>query len=117
MIRGGNGIFDVVVDGQRIFSKDAVGRFLDDSLAARRRVVEREAARQDKTRRAEVVRQEELLQRQERIDASEREKRDRRIVKERAKLWRTRTKRRAVLVSQIKRRIGFGRTEGSSTPK
>jgi len=30
LIRGGNGIFDVVVDGKRIFSKDAVGRFPED---------------------------------------------------------------------------------------
>ena len=89
----------------------------DHEVADRRRVVEREAARQDKTRRAEAARQEELRQRQERIDASEREKRDRRMTKERAKLQRARTKRRAALVSGIKRRIGFGRTEGTSPPE
>ena len=30
LIRGGNGVFDVVVDGRRIFSKDAAGRFPED---------------------------------------------------------------------------------------
>ena len=89
----------------------------DHEMADRRRAVEREAARQNKTRRAEAVRQEELRQRRERIEASDREKRDRRMAKERAKLQRTRVKRRAALVSQIKRRIGFGRTEGSSPPE
>ena len=30
LIRGGNGVFDVVVDGNRIYSKQAVGRFPED---------------------------------------------------------------------------------------
>jgi len=89
----------------------------DHEMEDRRRVAEREESRQDKTRRAEALRQEELRRRQERIDASEREKRDRRMAKERAKLQRTRTKRRAALVTQIKRRIGFGRAEDSSPPE
>ena len=30
LIRGDNGIFDIVVDGKMIFSKDAEGRFPED---------------------------------------------------------------------------------------
>lgn len=30
LIRGGNGVFDVVVDGRTIFSKDSTGRFPED---------------------------------------------------------------------------------------
>jgi selT/selW/selH-like putative selenoprotein len=30
LIRGDNGIFDVVVDGSKIFSKDSEGRFPED---------------------------------------------------------------------------------------
>jgi predicted Rdx family selenoprotein len=29
LIRGGGGVYDVVVDGKKIFSKDQVGRFPD----------------------------------------------------------------------------------------
>jgi len=38
LIPGGNGVFDVDVDGRRIFSKDQAGRFPDDEevLAALR---------------------------------------------------------------------------------
>jgi selenoprotein W-related protein len=30
LIRGGGGVFDVTVDGERIFSKKSVGRFPED---------------------------------------------------------------------------------------
>ena len=30
LIQGDNGVFDVVVDGERIFSKDEAGRFPED---------------------------------------------------------------------------------------
>ena len=59
----------------------------------------------------------ELRERNERLAASEHEKRERRLEKERAKMRRTRTKRRAAFVLQIKHRIGLGRTESSSAPK
>jgi len=31
LIRGGGGIFDVMVDGERIFSKKSLGRFPEDA--------------------------------------------------------------------------------------
>jgi len=35
LIRGDNGVFDVVVDGDLVFSKDKVGRFPDDGEICR----------------------------------------------------------------------------------
>ena len=69
----------------------------------------REAARLQKAQLAEAARQEKHRMREARLEASDREKRERRTAKERDKLRRTRAKRRSALLSQIRRRLGFGR--------
>jgi hypothetical protein len=69
--------------------------------------VDREAAHREKIERAEAARQTELRTRRERIEASEREKRARKTEREREKHQHSRAKRRAAMLAQIKRRIGW----------
>jgi hypothetical protein len=73
-----------------------------------RRDTEREAERTEKVRRADTARQEEQRARQERIAVSEREKRALKAARERHKRQHQRGKRRAVVMGQIKRRLGLG---------
>jgi hypothetical protein len=72
------------------------------------RDAEREAERAEKVRRADTARQEEQRARQERIALSEREKRALKAARERHKRQHQRGKRRAVVMGQIKRRLGLG---------
>jgi hypothetical protein len=72
-----------------------------------RQAVDREAAHREKIERAEAARQTELRTRRERIEASEREKRARKTEREREKHQHSRAKRRAAMLAQIKRRIGW----------
>ena len=72
-----------------------------------RRAEEREAAHQEKIERVGAARQVELQACRERIEASEREKRARKTERVREKEQRSRAKRRAAMLAQIKRRIGW----------
>ena len=72
------------------------------------RQTEREAARLEKGRLSEAVRQEALQARQARIEASEHGKRALKAARERRMGQHQRAKRRAAVMRQIKRRLGFG---------
>ena len=97
-----------VLELQRARRRDAYRRERD--VERQQRLAEREAARSDKVRLAADARQEELLARQARIAASEREKLTLKSARERRTVHHRRAKRRAAVISQIKRRLGLGRS-------
>jgi hypothetical protein len=94
-----------VLELQRARRRDEYRRQRD--AERQRRAVEREAAHREKIEQVEARRQMELRARRERIEASEREKRARKTERVREKQQRSRAKRRAAMLAQIKRRIGW----------
>jgi hypothetical protein len=90
---------------QRVRRRDEYRR--EREAERQQRDAERAAARLEKMRLAEAARQAELDARRERIEASEREKRSRKDAREQEKRQHTRAKRRAAMMAQIKRRIGW----------
>jgi hypothetical protein len=94
-----------VLELQRTRRRDDYRRQRD--AERQQRAVEREAARREKVERVEAARQMERRGRRERIEASEREKRTRKTERVREKQQRSRAKRRAAMLAQIKRRIGW----------
>ena len=92
---------------QRMRQKDEYRRERD--AERQRRDAERAAAREEKVRQAEATRQAELREREERIAASEREKAARKAAREQEKRQHGRAKRRAAMLAQVKRRIGWKR--------
>ncbi|MGH7553940.1 MAG: hypothetical protein ACREMQ_13035, partial [Longimicrobiales bacterium] len=100
-----NPVDRTLLELQRARRKDEYRRERD--AERQRRATEREAAHQEKVRRADAARQAELNERRERIEASEREKRARKTARESEKRQRARAKRRAAVMAQIRRRIGW----------
>jgi hypothetical protein len=92
------------VDRSRRVEEHRRERELDEQ----RRKAERQTAHEAKVRQAEAAREAERLERTARIAAAEREKRDRKAARSREKVQQQRAKRRAALLAQIKRRLGFG---------
>jgi hypothetical protein len=94
-----------VLELQRARRRDDYRRQRD--AERQRQAVERETAHREKIERAETARQMEMRARRERIEASEREKRSRKAERVREKQQRSRAKRRAAMLAQIKRRLGW----------
>jgi hypothetical protein len=90
---------------QRVRRKDEYRRERD--AERQRRETERTAAHLEKVRRADAARQAERQARRVRIDASEREKQARKAAREGEKRQHSRAKRRAAMMAQIKRRLGW----------
>jgi hypothetical protein len=97
-----------VLELQRARQRDAYRRERDGERQQRQ--AEREAARLEKLRLSAEARQEELRAREARIAASEREKLALKSARERRTLHHRRAKRRAAVMSLIKRRLGLGRS-------
>ena len=97
-----------VLELQRARRRDAYRR--EREVERQQRLAERETARLDKVRLAAEARREELQARQARIEASEREKLALKAARERRTQHHRRAKRRAAVMSQIKRRLGLGRS-------
>ena len=97
----------VFLELRRMRQKDEYRRERD--AERQRREAERIAAHDEKVRQAEAARQAQLREREERIEASEREKRSRKIAREQEKQQHGRAKRRAAMLAQVKRRIGWKR--------
>jgi hypothetical protein len=91
---------------QRARQRDAYRRERD--VERQQRLTEREAVRLDKVRLAEETRQEALRARQTRIAESEREKLALKSARELRTRHHRRAKRRAAVMSLIKRRLGLG---------
>jgi flagellar biosynthesis GTPase FlhF len=94
-----------VLELQRARRRDDYRRQRD--AERQRQAVERENAHRQKIERVEAARQMEQRARRERIEASEREKRARKTDRVREKEQRSRAKRRAAMLAQIKRRLGW----------
>jgi hypothetical protein len=97
----------VFLELQRMRQKDEYRRERD--AERQRREMERSAAREEKVRQAEAARQAQLREREERIEASEREKRSRKVARVQEKRQHERAKRRAAMLAQVKRRLGWKR--------
>ena len=91
---------------QRAQRKDQHRRDHEREIEARK--VEAAARRDEKLRLAEASRQAAVQAREDKLAASARQKREHVTAKEREKLHRTRAKRRAAFLAQLKRRLGFG---------
>ncbi len=93
---------------QRARRRDAYRR--EREVERQQRLAERETARLDKVRLAVAARQEALRAQEARIKVSEREKLASKTARERRNVHHRRAKRRAAVMSQIKRRLGLGRS-------
>ena len=94
-----------LIELQRVRRKVEYRRERD--VERQHREAERTAARQARVHQAEAARQAALHERRARIEISEHEKQTRKAMREGEKRQRVRAKRRAVMLAQIKRRIGW----------
>jgi hypothetical protein len=92
---------------QRMRRKDEYRR--DRDAEREHRESARVEAHAEKVRQAEAARQAQLRARDERIESAEREKRSRKSAREEEKRRHGRAKRRAAMLAQVKRRIGWKR--------
>jgi len=92
---------------QRMRRKDEYRRERD--AERERRESTRVEAHAEKVRQAEAARRAQARAREERIEAAEREKHSRKDAREQEKRQRGRAKRRAAMLAQVKRRIGWKR--------